>query len=68
MRLAAACDEVADQPVRRSIAGIADGYRLDPSKVELDIDRLGDVLSAGGTPNPLGMATIDAILQRAMPR
>lgn len=46
------------------IESTADGYWLDPSKIELDADRLVALLNAGDAAGSADRATIDAILQR----
>jgi predicted ATPase/DNA-binding SARP family transcriptional activator len=40
------------------------GYRLVPSRVDLDADRLATALSAGETPDRAALETIDALLER----
>ncbi|MDO9174413.1 MAG: BTAD domain-containing putative transcriptional regulator, partial [Actinomycetota bacterium] len=47
-----------------AIESLADGYRLDPSQVDVDVDRLASALGLGETADGDALAEIEAVLAR----
>ncbi|MGD9701164.1 MAG: BTAD domain-containing putative transcriptional regulator [Acidimicrobiia bacterium] len=46
------------------VESVGNGYRLEPSRIDVDIDHMVGALSAGATEDPAAVATINAVLDR----